>query len=124
MNYIIDTHILLWYMEGDPRISTETQEKIEDVSNTIWISNASLWEMAVKVSIGKLELNGSLKDIKNYLDDKGFHLLEFDADDLDMLQTLPFHHQDPFDRLIVAQTKAKSLEIISDDWQVNKYFEE
>ena len=124
MNYIIDTHILLWYMEGDPRISTETQETIEDASNTIWISNASLWEMAVKVSIGKLELNGSLKAIKNYLNDKGFHLLEFDTDDLDMLQTLPFHHQDPFDRLIVAQTKAKSLEIISNDWQVNKYFDE
>jgi len=47
-------------MEGDPRISTETQETIEDASNTIWISNASLWEMAVKVSIGKLELNESL----------------------------------------------------------------
>lgn len=123
MNYIIDTHILLWYMEGNSRISTGTQEKIEDASNTILISNASLWEMAVKVSIGKLALNGSLKAVKNYLDEKGFHLLEFDADDLDMLQTLPFHHQDPFDRLIVAQTKAKSLEIISDDWQVNKYFE-
>lgn len=123
MNYIIDTHILLWYMEGNSRISTGTQEKIEDASNTILISNASLWEMAVKVSIGKLALNGSLKAVKNYLDEKGFHLLEFDADDLDMLQTLPFHHQDPFERLIVAQTKAKSLEIISDDWQVNKYFE-
>ena len=64
MNYIIDTHILLWYMEGNSRISTKTQEKIENSSNTIWVSNASLWEMAVKVSIGKLELNGSLKDIK------------------------------------------------------------
>jgi len=62
--------------------------------------------------------------MKVYLNDKGFHLLEFDTDDLDMLQTLPFHHQDPFDRLIVAQTKAKSLEIISNDWQVNKYFDE
>ena len=123
MNYIIDTHILLWYMKGDQRISTETQEKIENSSNNIWISNASLWEMAVKVNIGKLELNGSLKDIKSYIDEKGIHLLEFDADDLDMLQRLPFHHQDPFDRLIIAQTKAKSLEIISNDWQVNKYFE-
>ena len=123
MNYIIDTHILLWYMKGDSRISTETKKKIENSSNNILISNASLWEMAVKVNIGKLELNGSLNDIKNYIDEKGIHLLEFDADDLDMLQRLPFHHQDPFDRLIIAQTKAKSLEIISNDWQVNKYFE-
>ena len=124
MNYIIDTHILLWYMKGDSRISTETEEKIENFSNNIWISNASLWEMAVKVNIGKLELNGNLKDIKNYIDEKGIHLIEFDAEDLDMLQRLPFHHQDPFDRLIIAQTKAKSLEIISNDWQVNKYFEQ
>jgi PIN domain nuclease of toxin-antitoxin system len=80
--------------------------------------------MAVKVNIGKLELNGNLKDIKNYIDEKGIHLIEFDAEDLDMLQRLPFHHQDPFDRLIIAQTKAKSLEIISNDWQVNKYFEQ
>ena len=70
MNYIIDTHILLWYMKGDSRISTETEEKIENFSNNIWISNASLWEMAVKVNIGKLELNGNLKDIKNYIDEK------------------------------------------------------
>ncbi len=124
MNYIIDTHILLWYMKGDSRISTETEEKIENFSNNIWISNASLWEMAVKVNIGKLELNGNLKDIKNYIDEKGIHLIEFDAEDLDMLQRLPFHHQDPFDRLIIAQAKAKSLEIISNDWQVNKYFEQ
>ena len=70
MNYIIDTHILLWYMKGDSRILTETEEKIENFSNNIWISSASLWEMAVKVNIGKLELNGSLKDIKNYIDEK------------------------------------------------------
>jgi PIN domain nuclease of toxin-antitoxin system len=80
--------------------------------------------MAVKVSIGKLEITGRLKDIKNYLDDKGFYLLEFGADDFDMLQTRPFHHQDPFDGLIVARTKAKSPEVISNDRQVNKYFEE
>jgi len=123
MNYLIDTHILLWYMVGDKRISIDTQSKIENKSNTIYLSNASLWEIAIKVSIGKLKLKGSLTDLKNYLIDKGFKLLEFDYDDLETLLTLQFHHQDPFDRLIIAQSKTKTLEIITNDSQIKKYLD-
>jgi PIN domain nuclease of toxin-antitoxin system len=103
MNYLIDTHILLWYIVGDKRIENDTQTKIESESNAIFLSNASLWEIAIKVSIGKLKLKGSLIDLQNYLNDKGFKILEFDFEDLQTLQTLPFHYQDPFDRLIIAQ---------------------
>jgi len=123
MNYLIDTHILLWYIVGDNRIGNDTQTKIESESNTIYLSNASLWETAIKVSIGKLKLKGSLIDLQNYLNDKGFKILEFDFEDLQTLLTLPFHHQDPFDRLIIAQVKTKSFEIITNDLQVQKYFE-
>lgn len=123
MNYLIDTHILLWYMVGDKRISSETQDKIENKTNTVYLSNASLWEIAIKVSIGKLKLNGSLTDLKIFLKEKGFHLLEFDYDDLGTLLTLPFHHQDPFDRLIIAQSRTKALEIITNDSQIRIYFE-
>jgi PIN domain nuclease of toxin-antitoxin system len=123
MNYLIDTHILLWYIVGDKRIENDTQTKIESESNAIFLSNASLWEIAIKVSIGKLKLKGSLIDLQNYLNDKGFKILEFDFEDLQTLQTLPFHYQDPFDRLIIAQVKTKSYEIITNDSQVQKYFE-
>jgi PIN domain nuclease of toxin-antitoxin system len=123
MNYLIDTHILLWYIIGDKRIDSATQAKIENSSNTIFLSNASLWEIAIKVCIGKLTLKGSLSDLKKYLNEKSFGILEFDVDDLETLQTLPFHHQDPFDRLIVAQSKTKSLEIITNDGQIKKYFD-
>jgi PIN domain nuclease of toxin-antitoxin system len=123
MNYLIDTHILLWYIVGDKRIENDTQTKIESESNAIFLSNASLWEIAIKVSIGKLKLKGSLIDLQNYLNDKGFKILEFDFEDLQTLQTLPFHYQDPFDRLIIAQVKTKSFEIITNDSQVQKYFE-
>ncbi len=123
MNYLIDTHILLWYMIGDKRISIDTQTKIEDDNNSIYLSNASLWEIAIKNSIGKLKLKGSLSDLKNYLDEKGFKILEFDFEDLETLQTLPLHHQDPFDRIIISQVKTKSLEIITNDSQVQKYFD-
>ncbi|HSI78050.1 MAG TPA: type II toxin-antitoxin system VapC family toxin [Lunatimonas sp.] len=87
------------------------------------MSNASFWEIAIKVSIGKLKLNGSLKDLKIFLIDKGFHLLEFDCVDLEMLLTLPFHHQNPFDRLIIAQSRTKAIEIITNDSQIRMYFE-
>jgi PIN domain nuclease of toxin-antitoxin system len=60
MNYLIDTHILLWYIVGDKRIENDTQTKIESESNAIFLSNASLWEIAIKVSIGKLKLKGKL----------------------------------------------------------------
>lgn len=67
MNYLIDTHILLWYMVGDKRIGNDIQNIIEDTSNTIYLSNASLWEITIKVSIGKLKLNGDLAELKDYL---------------------------------------------------------
>ncbi|MBT3206875.1 MAG: type II toxin-antitoxin system VapC family toxin [Bacteroidetes bacterium] len=123
MNYLIDTHILLWYIVGDKRIKKDTKIIIEEKSNTIFISNASLWEIAIKVSIGKLKLKVSFKDLENYLKEKEFIILEFDFEDLETLLTLPFHHQDPFDRMIISQVKTKSLEIITNDGIINKYFE-
>jgi len=122
MNYLIDTHILLWYIVGDKRITKDTKTIIEDNNSTIYISNASLWEIAIKLSIGKLKLKGSLIDLKNYLKEKGFVILEFDFDDLNKLLTLPFHHQDPFDRMIISQAKTKVIEIITNDHTINKYF--
>jgi len=123
MNYLIDTHILLWYMVGDKRIDRRIQDIIESGRNIIYLSNASLWEITIKVAIGKLKLKGSLKELKEYLFSKGFKILEYDFDDLDTLLHLPFYHQDPFDRLIVAQSKTKKMELITDDPNIKKYFQ-
>lgn len=122
MSYLIDTHILLWYIAGDRRVERGVQDKIENPGSSIFISNASLWEIAIKVSIGKLKLNGSLHMLEAYLLDKGFEILHYDFNDLETLLHLPFHHQDPFDRLIIAQAKTKSLELITNDRLVSKYF--
>lgn len=123
MNYLIDTHILLWYIVGDKRISPEIRSKIETSSNIKFLSNVSLWEIAIKVSIGKLKLRGDMHDLKNYLSETGFKILDYDFADLETLLQLPFHHQDPFDRMNVAQGKTKNLEIITNDSQIIKYFE-
>lgn len=122
MNLLIDTHILLWYIMGDERVSPEVLLKIENNSNTIFLSNVSLWEIAIKVSIGKLKLKVSFSELKSFLGEKGIFILEFDFNDLEELQNLPFFHQDPFDRMIIAQAKTKNLEIITDDEKVKKYF--
>ena len=122
MNYLIDTHILLWYITGDIRIKPDTRDKIESNNNLVFVSNASLWEIAIKQSIGKLNLNVSLSELFDFLRKKGFEILEYDIRDLETLQTLPFHHQDPFDRIIIAQVKTKFLEIITNDTMVMKYF--
>jgi len=122
MNYLIDTHILLWYISGDIRIKADTRDKIESNNNLVFVSNASLWEIAIKQSIGKLNLNVSLSELFDFLKKKGFEILEYDINDLETLQTLPFHHQDPFDRIIIAQVKTKLLEIITNDTVVMKYF--
>lgn len=123
MKYLVDTHILLWYIVGDRRINKTIQGKIDNDSNILFLSNASLWEIAIKISIGKLRIKGDLADLKDYLDKVGFVILNYDFEDLKMLQNLPFHHQDPFDRLIVAQAKTKSIEIITNDHQIHKYFD-
>lgn len=122
MSYLVDTHVLLWYMVGDKRISKDFQKKIESRNSTIFISNASLWEIAIKMSIGKLRLRGSMEDLEAYLADKGFQILQFNFGDLSTLQELPFHHQDPFDRMIVAQAKNRSLQVLTNDKIVSKYF--
>ncbi|MBI1289005.1 MAG: PIN domain-containing protein [Flavobacteriales bacterium] len=121
MNYLLDTHVLLWIMTGDKRVDPAMLDKIEDPRATVYISNASLWEIVIKMSIGKLKLNCSLFELRDYLLERGFHILEFDFNDLHTLEKLPFLHQDPFDRMIIAQAKSKELELMTNDRQVASY---
>lgn len=113
--YLIDTHVLLWYIKGDKRLSEPAKTLIDSVDNVIYLSKASLWEMTIKSSLGKLTIGVSLDKLAEYLHQEGFVLLDFDFADLTQLHQLPFHHGDPFDRLIIAQALAHELTIISDD---------
>ncbi|GAB4022061.1 type II toxin-antitoxin system VapC family toxin [Spirosoma sp. KCTC 42546] len=119
--YLIDTHVLLWYIKGEKRLSQPTKELIDSIDNTIYISKASLWEMAIKSSLGKLTIGISLDKLASYLEEEGFVVLDFDFSDLLQLHQLPFHHGDPFDRLIIAQALVHQLTIISDDRNFGHY---
>ena len=126
MIYLVDTHILLWYLKGEKKLAEKIKEIIENSDNKIFVSKVSLWEIAIKVSIGKLELHSDARQpgfeaLENLLIKNEFELLEFNFDDLSELIQLPFHHQDPFDRLLIAQAKNRNIAIISDDNKFRLY---
>jgi len=119
---LLDTHTMYWYIEGDPRLSATAQTLIQDTSNEVLISPASSWEIAIKISIGKWQLNRDYVDfidigLKTY----AFQVLPILPTHTARLIGLPFHHRDPFDRLLVAQALAESVPIIGDDTAFDAY---
>lgn len=115
MKLLLDTHILLWYLEGHPSLAENKKLMIEDRRNHVAVSAASLWEITIKISIGKLELMDSLADIENTLRQQGIHILPIYTPHLQQLLGLPCHHRDPFDRLLIAQALAEGMTLVSDD---------
>jgi PIN domain nuclease of toxin-antitoxin system len=102
VRYLLDTHTFIWFITGDDQLSAKARNIIEQNDSVNYISIASLWEIVIKVSLGKLELNGSIEDIKQEIDRNGFQLLHISVSDLTRLSTLPYHHRDPFDRMLIA----------------------
>lgn len=119
--YIIDTHILLWYWSGDKQLSLKAKKVIEQKENHIILSVASLWEIAVKISIGKLSLPISFPELKNKFTEDSIDLLPISFEDTEILKSLPFHHKDPFDRMIIAQAQNHKIPIISKDEAFKSY---
>ncbi|MEM9830957.1 MAG: type II toxin-antitoxin system VapC family toxin [Bacteroidota bacterium] len=121
MNYLLDTNALLWAMEKSPALTKKAQEVIVDLNNSIYVSIVSLWEIAIKLSIGKLELTKSMDDLIEGIDIQGYTLLPISVDTVKIIENLPFHHRDPFDRLLIAQAKVDDLTIITSDDKFEGY---
>lgn len=120
MSYLLDTHICLWLFHENPRLSKKYLDIITDNRNDLFISNISAFEISIKMSIKKLELKGSITELMTFLEQKNIQQLNFDLADLQIYQTLPLHHRDPFDRLIISQAIHHDLYIISDDKNFKK----
>jgi PIN domain nuclease of toxin-antitoxin system len=126
MKLILDTHSFIYFIEGNPRLSARARALIEDINNDKFISKASLWEMAIKVSIGKLTLADRFdKLIPQQIALNGFELLNIEMEHVFVVSDLPFHHRDPFDRLLIAQSMSEQFPIVgndskSDDYQVQR----
>ncbi len=121
MRLLIDTHILLWHLEGDEKLSVSRRQLITDLKNDKFISIGSLWEIAIKLGLNKLSLSYSLKEIISYIESRDIILLPISSEHLIEISTMSLHHRDPFDRLFVAQAKVEDLAIMTNDESFDSY---
>ncbi len=122
MNVLLDTHTFLWFIDGDARLSPRARELIEDQANIKLVSIASLWEMGLKMSIGRLGLAEPFEElIPRQMELNGFGLLPVRIPHIGRVVSLPFHHRDPFDRMIIAQCLVENLSVVSLDSTFDRY---
>jgi len=121
MKYLLDTHAVIWYLEDSSRLPANTKEIIDNNINRICISSISLWEIAIKINLGKLELIMSLDEVLGNVMKGDFEVVQIEDEYLKMLSTLPFIHKDPFDRLLIATAQAENLTIMTVDENIRKY---
>jgi PIN domain nuclease of toxin-antitoxin system len=122
MNYLLDTHVLLWILSDDKRLSNQAKVQFLDTKNMIYLSMASIWEMSIKISLNKLKLKSSLETlVDEHVTGNDINLLTIESAHIYPLQKLPFHHRDPFDRLIVSQALYEKMPIISSDKNFDLY---
>lgn len=120
MDSLLDTHAFLWYLLGDPNLSSKAKEAI-DTKIGLYFSIASLWEIAIKINVGKLQLNRSFEDLPKELQYINAEILPITSKDTEIYAGLPLHRRDPFDRILVAQAMNHSLVLISRDQAFDAY---
>jgi PIN domain nuclease of toxin-antitoxin system len=121
MKLLLDTHAFLWFIDDSPRLSAQAKALLEsDVE--LMISAASLWEIAIKSSIGKLTLAQPYETfIPQQLEQNSIEILPVELEHISVVATLPFHHRDPFDRLLLAQAMVEQLPVVSADTVFDMY---
>ena len=122
MELLLDTHSFLWFIGGDKRLSAEAKEAIADLENEAFLSIGSLWEIAIKLNVGKLKLPrpfGAL--IPEQLMQNEIRVLRAELSHLTKYVGLPLHHRDPFDRLIIAQAQVEEMTVVSKDEAFESY---
>lgn len=121
MKYLLDTHTLIWFLNGDRDLSAKARKAIESTEAINFVSIASLWEIAIKISLGRLSLKTSFEKIKEQISNNNFEMLPISFQDILILSSLPFHHRDPFDRLLISQVINNKFTIISKDPYFDSY---
>ncbi|MEZ4963035.1 MAG: type II toxin-antitoxin system VapC family toxin [Saprospiraceae bacterium] len=114
MNILLDTHTFLWFVAGSGELSQRARQTIEDPANIGFISIASLWEISIKTTLGKLTIKGKYETVIDDVTSNGFMLLPIEFHTVQQNKP-PFHHKDPFDRVLVSQAIIENMELISKD---------
>jgi PIN domain nuclease of toxin-antitoxin system len=119
---LLDTHVFVWWINDDPRLSTPAREVIASASVDLLFSSASAWEIAVKSALGKLEVRGDLvRFIPEQLERNQIRVLPVELDHALGVASLPHYHRDPFDRLLVSQCQLESIPLITGDELIRRY---
>jgi len=121
VSYLLDTHTFLWFINGDAQLSQKARVAIDEISVIKYVSIASLWEIVIKLSKGKLEFTQPFSTLIAQMELNGFELLSISFEDTLELSTLPHHHSDPFDRIIISQAITEKYIAISRDKNFDKY---
>lgn len=122
MKVLLDTHTFLWFVLGDAQLSAKAKATIEDLSNEKLLSPASYWEIAIKISLGKYTLSKPYEEFMGKgISENGFVVLPIEPKHTAVVTTLPFHHRDPFDRLIIAQAMVEDAAVVSGDTAFDAY---
>jgi len=122
MRLLLDTHSFLWFITGDDRLSRAARDLVEDGGNQLWLSIASLWEIAIKTSIGRLELARPFGElIPEQMSLNGIEALDIRVEHVAQVAQLPFHYRDPFDCLLIAQAKVEDIPIVGADAVFDNY---
>jgi PIN domain nuclease of toxin-antitoxin system len=122
MRLLLDSHVFLWWVSDDARLSRPQREAISDGANACFLSHASIWELAIKASLGRLELPQSVgRFVSEQCELHGFQLLPITLDAVTRVETLALNHRDPFDRLLVAQAIESELTLATRDTALRAY---
>jgi PIN domain nuclease of toxin-antitoxin system len=121
MRYLLDTHAFLWFFNDSEKLSETVSDILEDANVQKYVSMASLWEFSIKYSLGKHQFDGGLPRLWEMLTSNGFTILPIAKSHLEGTIQLPFHHRDPFDRLLIATAIAEDMTIITADENIRKY---
>lgn len=121
MNLLLDTHVALWAITDSPKLAQKARELIESPKSSIWVSAASIWEIAIKHGLGRGDMPISGVQAHRYFQDSGYRLLSIEPEHAAAIDTLPAHHADPFDRILVAQALIEPMRLITHDPMLARY---
>ena len=119
---LLDTHTLLWYFQNNKQLNSTVIDLLENLENELYVSIVSLWEIAIKINIGKLQLDCTFQEFLSTIEQYNIEILPITLTDLESYLNLPLHHRDPFDRILVTQTVNNDLILLSRDSAFDNYF--
>ena len=121
MNLLLDTHVALWAIADSPKLPLKARELIASPRTSVWISTASIWEIAIKYSLGRGDMPISGQAALRYFSESGYRQLPIEAEHAVAIEDLPAHHSDPFDRILVAQALVEPMRLMTHDATVALY---